>query len=174
VTFDHHCLWMGTCIGEHNKLYFFLYIIFQLVQCMLAVSYMIKVVCENKSFGEWILRNFYMVVFIVVSFYFIVFLVILLCFHVFLCVNNLTTCTFNAHFLGEAISWEKISYLSSWPIEYGSPFSNEVLANIEQCCCYKKPMRSHIEWSMPKQLPNQRTKGTCFIQLRSLFKWICS
>ncbi len=33
ATFDHHCKWLGNCVGEKNKPVFFVYVWFQLAQC---------------------------------------------------------------------------------------------------------------------------------------------
>jgi hypothetical protein len=33
ATFDHHCIWLGNCIGEKNRPIFFCYLILQYIHC---------------------------------------------------------------------------------------------------------------------------------------------
>ena len=41
ATFDHHCDWIGNCIGEWNKKYFYVYIWMQLGMLIWVVAMVI-------------------------------------------------------------------------------------------------------------------------------------
>ena len=95
ATFDHHCLWMGNCIGEKNKRAFFIYIVFQFIHCVWALVTAFRSFKAEKSANDWILWNWALLAAIGVDVYFTAFLLILISFHTFLCLNNLTTCNSN-------------------------------------------------------------------------------
>ena len=54
--------------------------------------------------------------------------------------------------IGEALSWEKISYLKDWKVEWGSPFSQGILKNIQFFCCADKTKLQ--KWKLPKYKKN--------------------
>jgi hypothetical protein len=87
-TFDHHCPWLSTCIGEKNKLAFIAYIFSQTLQFLVIEIDLIKYLAasrtESASVGILLLA---------VTLIFII-LVLLLAFHIYLALNNLTTCKF--------------------------------------------------------------------------------
>jgi hypothetical protein len=39
ATFDHHCVWLGNCIGEKNRPFFFVYLLVQYIHCFSAFVY---------------------------------------------------------------------------------------------------------------------------------------
>ena len=86
ATFDHHCPWMNTCIGEKNRPFFMVYLILQTLQVLLGGAYVCSnaVASEELESTEWI--------FGVVLIMFEFFLLGLLIFHIYLMVSNLTTC----------------------------------------------------------------------------------
>lgn len=73
----------------------------------------------------------------------------LLGFHTYLACVNLTTCKRKT---GEVLSWDRVSYLSKWPRELGSPFSRGCMANLRFYCIEKLPPE-YIIWKMPVQRP---------------------
>jgi len=95
TTFDHHCLWMGTCIGEKNKKIFYVYILSQFIHCVWTTVNICRA-CNSyqNNIADWFLYNIWLILVGLISAYFTLFLTILFGFHTFLCLQNLTTCIF--------------------------------------------------------------------------------
>lgn len=74
----------------------------------------------------------------------------LLCFHTYLALTNQTTCK---AYIGESMSWEKISYLKEWPSDFGSPFTRGWRGNLK-AYCWEKLQPGPREWTMPTHLPS--------------------
>jgi palmitoyltransferase len=86
ATFDHHCPWLSTCIGEKNKLAFIGYLFAQTLQFLVISIDLIRYlsVSRSESAPVGILLLAVILIFIV--------LLLLLIFHIYLAANNLTTC----------------------------------------------------------------------------------
>jgi hypothetical protein len=66
----------------------------------------------------------------------------LLIYHSYLAIINLTTCKIILIlyiFLGENVSWYKISYLKELPNKIESPFSVGILGNLKLYCRFSVP-----------------------------------
>ena len=64
----------------------------------------------------------------IVASVFILFIIYLLSFHSYLLTRNVTT--------WECLSWKKISYLTDWPRDLGSPWNFGLKDNIKTFLCY--------------------------------------
>ena len=152
ATHDHHCPWIGNCVGERNKARFYWYLIIQFIQMCTAVSLGIKYLIENveehrREFSKLTILEFYIGVACFFILCFMAFVLALIIFHTILAGKNLTS--------WEYISWMRITYLKVWPRKFGSPFSEgSMMANYRQFFCYpfSKSLRIH-PWQMPKKLP---------------------
>ena len=154
---DHHCPWLGVCIGERTRCYFYGYLVLEAVLLWLTLG---MAVCSfewaESPFG-WLLSNAILLISTLIVGLFTLMVTALLGFHSYLALANLTTCKCHA---GEVASWEKISYLKQWPRDYGSPFSRGLLGNLHFYCCARLAAL-HMVWKMPKQLPEIPAK-LCF------------
>ncbi|KAL4476402.1 hypothetical protein ABPG74_010135 [Tetrahymena malaccensis] len=125
--FDHHCPYVGNCIGEKNKCVFYWFLILQLIELLVGF---IEVLNYNE-FGQsdQLAYNIYTIFcFIIIAFFFI-FVLLLFVYHTYFGTLNITT--------WEYASWEKISYLQDIPYEFGSPFSMGLAKNCRSFCTFR-------------------------------------
>lgn len=113
-TYDHHCPWLGTCIGEKNRKYFYWFLCAQLLQIEVGMYISLRMIALSKGRVAGIVT-------IIIEAFFLLFVIYLLIFHTYLAFSNTTT--------WECLSWSKISYLRDWPKKYGSPFNLGIYKN---------------------------------------------
>ena len=152
ATHDHHCPWIGNCVGERNKARFYYYLVVQLVQMVTAISLGIKYLVENveehrREFSKLTILEFYIGAACFFTLAFSAFVIALIVFHTILASKALTS--------WEYISWMRITYLKVWPRKFGSPFTEgSTVANLRQFFFFPFASRLRIyPWKMPKKLP---------------------
>lgn len=124
-TFDHHCPWVGVCIGENNRVYFYFYLIFQSAELFCWGYLGLMRLYELMPIGEGKL----LVCALFMDFMFMVMTTTMAGYHSFLVVTNVTT--------WENLAWHRISYLKAHQVDGGSPFSQSLGGNLSVYCCSK-------------------------------------
>ena len=111
ATFDHHCPWMANCIGQKNKFFYFLFLLFQTIQILTIVIDLIVFISASDADNKASVGILLMVT--------LLFLVVMSClflFHFYMIAINLTTWEF--------MRWEKVQYLAIFDNKaLSSPFN---------------------------------------------------
>ena len=138
-TYDHHCPWLGNCVGERNRKHFYGYLWLQQIQLAMTFYLVLRLINgeENKTFGY---------IMMVIDIIFSIFVINLLIFHSYLASTNTTT--------WECLSWDKISYLKLWPRNLGSPFNIGFCKNLRLYFCFNLTGDNYFVWRLPKRRPD--------------------
>ncbi|KAH0477526.1 MAG: hypothetical protein KVP17_003492 [Porospora cf. gigantea B] len=123
TTYDHHCVWLGQCVGERNRQWFLVYCVAQQIEFLVVGRELLAIVFLvmngvtdflHVSVAYVLLRILWAVLALMII-TFLYFLVVGLSFyHLFLMSSNLTT--------WEHERWDDITYLHVKPEYRGSPF----------------------------------------------------
>jgi palmitoyltransferase len=125
ATYDHHCIWMGNCIGEGNHAYFWWFLFSETALTGWGLYQVIQTAQSHDDLHESMRRNG----FAIATGIMIVFLswlpIALWAFHTYLLLANVTTWEFNR--------FDRISYLRG--LGSGArPFSKGVCTNLRLMC----------------------------------------
>eukprot|EP00850_Spirogloea_muscicola_P014008 SM000098S25088 [mRNA] locus=s98:181533:184867:- [translate_table: standard] len=144
LKFDHHCFWVGTCVGQRNHCRFWWYLFFETMLVTWTFVIQLSALHWKHSFNWWTIRNILALVNLVLLFAIGSFLIILLFFHSYLAVTNQTTY--------ERTRKKRIAYLRTVP-DGVHPFSKGCWTNLHIFCLtssnvypvYEMPTMSEME-----------------------------
>ncbi|XP_057820918.1 protein S-acyltransferase 10 isoform X1 [Cryptomeria japonica] len=124
LRFDHHCVWLGTCIGQGNHCKFWWYLFEDSMLCIWTAAMYIMSICRDVSKEWW--RGGLEIILLIALLFCLIILLMLLLFHTYLILTNQTTY--------ELIRKRRIHYLRSIP-DRVHPFSKGILRNVYNFCC---------------------------------------
>ncbi|KAI3938418.1 hypothetical protein MKW98_015317 [Papaver atlanticum] len=124
LKFDHHCVWLGTCIGQDNHFRFWWYIFEENILCFWTVILYISYLRSDTPRAWWI--DAIMILLLATLFLCTIFIFLLLIFHNYLILTNQTTF--------ELVRKRRIPYLRGVPAKV-FPFSKGICRNVCDFCC---------------------------------------
>ncbi|NXI55198.1 ZDH12 palmitoyltransferase, partial [Chloroceryle aenea] len=122
--YDHHCPWIGNCVGERNHPLFIVYLSVQLL-VLLWGGHVAWSGLHFEQSWDWLKHNIVLLVSFLLIVIFTIVVLLLLISHLYLISSNTTTWEFMSH--------HRISYLRNSELE--NPFDQGVVLNLWRFFC---------------------------------------
>ncbi|KAG0560666.1 hypothetical protein KC19_9G003500 [Ceratodon purpureus] len=152
LRFDHHCVWLGTCVGQSNHRKFWWYIFYETALVMWTIVWYTR--AFGRSIGHTSLAEESGVLLLILALITTeCFLVTLFLFHSFLILTNQTTY--------ELTRRRRIPYLRSLPDKV-HPFSQGIDANLYSFCCSPSSEYPIYVLPSPDELEDMARPTSCF------------
>ncbi|TYJ47516.1 hypothetical protein E1A91_A02G195300v1 [Gossypium mustelinum] len=150
LQFDHHCVWLGSCVGQDNHCKFWWYICEETALCLWTGILYIMYLKANISRPWW--KDAIMILLLIALSISIIFLLLLLLFHSYLVLTNQTTY--------ELVRRRRIPYLRRIP-ERVYPFSKGICRNLYNFCCVRSSIYSLEPLPSSQELEEKARPYTC-------------
>ncbi|GMH24000.1 hypothetical protein Nepgr_025843 [Nepenthes gracilis] len=150
LQFDHHCVWLGTCVGQGNHCLFWWYICEETALCLWTGILYIEYLKANMSRCWWM--DVIMILLLITLSVSFIFLVLLLLFHTYLAFTNQTTY--------ELVRRRRIPYMRGIP-ERVYPFSKGLCRNLYDFCFVRRSIYKLERLPTAQELEAKLRPYTC-------------